>query len=794
MPLLALAEALRSRRSLRLLPVLTLLVAALLAVQVPEGLAQATGPTTEFEDNGGSDWTSFEGEQAFLAEVDAASDRMAVTEIGRTLEDRPIQLVTLGHPTPPTVEEALARPTLYLTCSVHGNEPAGREACLIQLRDLALSEDPAVAALLSEVAILVTPSANPDGRAANARGNSTGADINRDHLNLRQLESQAIAGVIAEWEPEVVLDMHEYGPSVPVLYDDDVLVLWPRNVNVDDDLYDLSVELSQDWLIDGVEAQGYSADEYGVFSVGDVVDVTQTAGGPDEGILRNVGGLRHSIGILVESAVTPRLTDPTEIPVDGMPRRVASQVATIDQALAFMVQRGEEAMATTAASREAKAAEGADRSAPVYFDGQRQDSTIDSSGPPPSEEGTVDPPPCGYLLTAAQHEHVAATLDLLEIEVVAVDDGVEVPMGQAAEPLIPLLLDERGTRNQFTGTDATWDGEGVPTALDEGCAGTPEGPLVRRVAGQDLAETAAAASRLGAPTATTLVVATTADYADALAGAVLARQADAALLLSDPDELSDAVADEVTRRGADTAFLLGGTAALSAEVEEALAGMDVAVTRLAGPNRFATAAAVHDHLVAQGADPDRVTVVEGEHADPARGWPDAISGTLLGDPVLLVNAARLPEETAERIAGADVTIVGGTAAVGEAVAEEIAATAETVERIFGQTRYGTSLAVHTSRGVGDSGPAELWLASGRGWQEGLVAAANGLRSLLIDGQDPDGSPETTGWLADNHDGFDLFTVVGDEQAVTPAVLDALRELVGAVEEGAAGEPAGTGEG
>lgn len=766
-------------RGLRLLPVLLLLVAALLAVRVPEGLAQATGPTTEFEDNGGRSWTSFEGEQAFLAEVAEASDRVAVSTIGETLEGRPVQLVALGHPTPPTVEESLDRPTLYLTCSVHGNEPAGREACLIQLRDLALTEDPALVSLLSEVTVLVTPSANPDGRAADTRGNSTGADINRDHLNLRQAESQAIASVIATWEPDVVMDMHEYGPSVPVLYDDDVLVLWPRNVNVDDDLYDLSVELAQDWLIAGVEAEGYSADEYGVYSVGDVLDVTQTAGGPDEGILRNVGGLRHSIGILVESATTPSLADPTELGDDGMPRRVASQVATIDQALAFLAERGEEAMAVTAASRAAKAAEGAERSAPVYFDGQRQDSTLDSSGPPPTDGGTIDPPPCGYLLTPEQHEHVAGTLDLLEVDVVASADGVEVPMGQAAEPLIPLLLDERGTRNHFTGTDATWDGEGAPVALDEGCTGLAEGRLVRRVAGGSLPDTAAAAARLGAPTATTLVVATTADYADALAGAVLAQQENAALLLSDPDELSDAVADEVIRRGADTAFLLGGEAALSSAVEEALEDMDVAVTRLAGPNRFATAGAVFDHLVAGEADPDRVIVVEGEHADPARGWPDAISGTMLGSPVLLVNAERLPEETAERIVGADVTIVGGTAAVGRTVEADIARVASVVDRIAGETRYGTSLAVHTSRSYGFVEPPEMWLASGHGWQDGLVAAANGNLMLLIDGQDLDGSPDTVDWLAAHDDGFGTVTVVGDEAAVTPAVLEALRDLLGA---------------
>ena len=59
------------------------LSAALLAVQPPTH-AQTEGPTTEFEDNGASDWTSLEGEQAFLAAVAEGSDRVAITEIGRS--------------------------------------------------------------------------------------------------------------------------------------------------------------------------------------------------------------------------------------------------------------------------------------------------------------------------------------------------------------------------------------------------------------------------------------------------------------------------------------------------------------------------------------------------------------------------------------------------------------------------------------------------------------------------------------------------------------------------------------
>ena len=764
---------------IRLLAPVVLLVAALLAVQPPT-YAQAEGPTTEFEDNGASDWTSLEGERAFLTAVADGSDRVEILEIGRSLEDRPIQLVVLGEPAPATMEEALTRPTMYFTCSVHGNEPAGREACLIELRDLAFSDDPAIVDLLTTSTVLFTPTVNPDGRNANSRGNSTGADINRDHLNLRQAESQAVASVIRDWQPDAVLDMHEYGGS-PVVYDDDITVLWPRNVNVDDTVYELAFSLVNDHIFPGVEERGFTADEYGLQSIGDV-DLTQTAGNGDEGILRNLGGLRNSLGILVESSTIPRLlnpVDPTDVLDQGMSRRVASQSATIEVALEFLDERGTEIMAATAAARERKAVEGAERSAPMYFDGQRQDTTIDGSGPPPSEEGTVDPPPCGYLLTAEQHAHVETTLELLEIGWVELDDGtIEVPMGQAAEPLIHLLLDPRGARNHFTGTDATWEGgpDDVPVALDTCTPAVEEERLIRRIEGPTRPATAAAAAEISMVEADTVVIATTADYADALGGTVLARSLDAPLLLSDPARLSGPVEAEITRRGVTDAVLLGGVAALAPDVEDDLAELGVTVRRIAGANRFETAGLIADELGGNA-----VTVVEGEHADPARGWPDAVSAGVLDRPILLVNGERLPAETSRRLDDVDVTIIGGTAAVSRAVEAEIAAVAASVDRVAGDTRYGTSLAVHESRTLPSNGtdePPAMWLASGRDWPEALIGAANGTLFLLVDGQDPDGSPETTGWLADHLDLYGTVNLVGTEDELSPAVEASLRELLG----------------
>jgi len=437
--------------------------------------AQEPPPQTGFEAREGASWTTHEEELAFLEEVDERSARVEMAVIGQTLQQRPLHLVRVGHPAPASRQEALTRPATLFVCTQHGNEPAGREACLQAIRDLAFTDDPGLVQLLSEQAFLFVPTANPDGRASGTngtRGNSQGVDINRDHLGLRTLEAQAIAAVVRDWQPDLSVDLHEYGPSVPVLYDDEVLYLWPRNLNVEKGVHDLAREFAQEKIEPCSEEAGYTADEYGIYAAGDV-DVTQTAGDHDDGIMRNAMGLRHSLGILIETAVsadaTNNLGEEVLSSASNQRRRVAGHSHVIDCTLEWVEDRGEEMREVTATAPLRKQGEGVAQNVPVYFGGADND--------PPSGNEEVYPPMCAYDLSAADVAETEQALALHGIQAFEQEGGVvRVPMGQAAEPIIPLLLDGRGSRNVVSATPVSappLDPACSPPKSEEGGASVP---------------------------------------------------------------------------------------------------------------------------------------------------------------------------------------------------------------------------------------------------------------------------------------------------------------------------------
>ncbi|MFF8003424.1 M14 family zinc carboxypeptidase [Streptomyces sp. NPDC007917] len=391
-------------------------------------------PRTGFETSHGARWTTEPEEERFLAAVDAASARVAVDRIGTTEQGRPLRLVRIGAPAAPA-RTANAN-SLLLICSQHGDEPSGREACLSTVRDLAYAKDARTRRFLERTNVLVIPTANPDGRAADTRENSQGVDINRDHIALTTAEARAAAAVLRDWRPDTVYDLHEYGATVPY-YMKDLLALWPRNLNTADAVHQEARTLSDAYVRPHAEQAGFSTGVYGIWTDPETGDpVKQVAGDGQERILRNTAGIKSSVGLLVETRVDP-LTDAEKAdPAVNNRRRVGSQLAALDGALAFTdKRRGSIEAATTHARLTGYADRG-----PVYLGGGDND--------PAGPEETLADPPCGYLLDAGQY---AAVKDELALHGVTVRprhggaDGAFVPLRQSLRALVPLLLDGRAT-------------------------------------------------------------------------------------------------------------------------------------------------------------------------------------------------------------------------------------------------------------------------------------------------------------------------------------------------------------
>ena len=268
-------------------------------------------------------------------------------------------------------------------------------------------------------------------------------------------------------------------------------------------------------------------------------------------------------------------------------------------------------------------------------------------------------------------------------------------------------------------------GSGQPTdPTDPGEPGEPTDPPVdpgedegvERIAGADRVATALAISADTFPDgADTVVVATAADFPDALTAGPLAGLAEGPVLLVGEGAVDPAVLAEIERLAPEEIIVVGGTAAVAAEVEAELAGL-APVLRLAGSTRYGTAVAVSGHFAEPGGT---VVIATGED------FADALSGGVLAGrraaAVLLVQPGAVPAETAaelERLAPDDLVVMGGPAAVSDAVVAELDdLVAATPRRVAGATRFETAAAAAAE--IGSATVA--YVATGGAFADALAA-------------------------------------------------------------------------
>ena len=211
---------------------------------------------------------------------------------------------------------------------------------------------------------------------------------------------------------------------------------------------------------------------------------------------------------------------------------------------------------------------------------------------------------------------------------------------------------------------------------------------------------------------TDLVLASGENYPDALAAIALAEKEDAGVILL-PSSGVMSVKAVAAAAAATHVWIVGGTSALSSAVETTLktttgaggAGKaTAAITRVAGTDRYATAALVANKVgsgnVASFNTKKTAIIVSGENFADAVSASMLVSGpngtdTANAHPILLVQKDSVPVATEVQLQSLgvkQVVIIGGTSAVSAAVATTLGAK-YTVVRVSGADRFATAAAV-----------------------------------------------------------------------------------------------------
>lgn len=297
-----------------------------------------------------------------------------------------------------------------------------------------------------------------------------------------------------------------------------------------------------------------------------------------------------------------------------------------------------------------------------------------------------------------------------------------------------------------------------------------------RIAGTDRYLTSIEISKFGwQGTCETAIIATGENFPDALSAAPLARKYNAPILLTYADTLKPELYSEINRLKVSKVFIIGGIGVVSKPIEDQLTSKGIKCTRLAGEDRYGTSAAVAKML-----DPNnRAIVTTGEN------FPDALSiapyAASNGIPILLTDPNELPDKIAECIKERGVSstyVIGGIGAV----SKQVMASLPKPERIEGEDRYATNLAILK---MFDSqfDFSKIYLATGNNFPDALSGSA--LASLTkspIVLTDANPLPKTREYMDLNSSKLkEAYVIGGDGVIEDSAIINVIPPLVSKIE-------------
>ena len=240
------------------IPSLTVAILALATLAPTPLHPQIPTPESVLGHRVGADFhlATFEESIDYFQQLDAASDRLELREVGRTSFGRPVYIalissagnlqnldrhreiaLRLAHPSGLTDAEARAladegRTLVHIDGGLHASEVAHAQHTIQLAYDLVTGDDdPEIRAILDNVILMLWPSINPDGQTMIAewyRSNVgtpyevasapflyqkyIGHDNNRDGYMINQIESRMATRVAREWEPQILYNHHQSSP------------------------------------------------------------------------------------------------------------------------------------------------------------------------------------------------------------------------------------------------------------------------------------------------------------------------------------------------------------------------------------------------------------------------------------------------------------------------------------------------------------------------------------------------------------------------------------------------------
>lgn len=315
--------------------------------------------------------------------------------------------------------------------------------------------------------------------------------------------------------------------------------------------------------------------------------------------------------------------------------------------------------------------------------------------------------------------------------------------------------------------------DGADAAVD-----ATQGVQLIRLAGADRVKTAVAVSGAGWANSSNVVVVSGKDtsFPDGIVAAPLAAKRGGPVLMTSSlggCSAGDALLQEIARLGATTIEVIGGSAAVS---DACLAALGGGASRVAGANRYATAATVAGLV---GAPSKAVFVVsgldfpDGVVAGPAAGFA--------GMPILLSTSSALPADTQTALSQLGVTstvVVGGPAAVSTSGLPS-------PQLLWGANRCETSVAVakYAVASLGTSYQRVI-IANGSKSIDGVVAAGLGAKfgAAVLLSANGSGSATTlcagaTTLLKDNRAQISTVYLIGGSASIDPSLESTLTTLL-----------------